>query len=264
MDSKWQGLKSRGRSKSTSSAPKSWPSTGPTCLDTPTFETSTGQQLSLSSCCAEDSPANLSVAPGSEEAQKMTVGSGLKCLELSTGSSPLGAFLRTCLASTQWASSTHALMIWKPRATKQGRLKYRLVPLVPRTDGTDCGLLPTPTANDDNKSPEAHMAMKQRMKGGPRNTITSLQVMAKAGLLPTPHSNCHTGAGEHGEGGDNLQTVVQQLPTPTANRRTGLQSHGVNYCEGGPLNPEFVSWMMGFPAGWTNIQSQPDEGCQTE
>ena len=38
---------------------------------------------------------------------------------------------------------------------------------------------PTPVANDDNKSPEAHMAMKQRMKGGPRQTITSLQVMAK-------------------------------------------------------------------------------------
>ncbi len=39
-------------------------------------------------------------------------------------------------------------------------------------------LLPTPVANDD-KSPEAHMAMKQRMKGGPRHAITSLQVTVK-------------------------------------------------------------------------------------
>lgn len=39
---------------------------------------------------------------------------------------------------------------------------------------------PTPTANDDNKSPTAHMAMKARMKGGARHTITSLQVMVKA------------------------------------------------------------------------------------
>ncbi len=46
------------------------------------------------------------------------------------------------------------------------------------------GWLPTVVANDDNKSPEAHMAMKRRMKGGPRNTITSLQVQAKAGMLP--------------------------------------------------------------------------------
>jgi hypothetical protein len=37
-------------------------------------------------------------------------------------------------------------------------------------------LWPTPAAQDDNKSPEAHKAMKQRMKGGPRNTVTSLQV----------------------------------------------------------------------------------------
>lgn len=39
---------------------------------------------------------------------------------------------------------------------------------------------PTPCAQDDNKTPAAHMAMKARMKGGARRTITSLQVMAKA------------------------------------------------------------------------------------
>jgi hypothetical protein len=39
---------------------------------------------------------------------------------------------------------------------------------------------PTPCANDDNKSPEARMAMKASMPGGPRQTITSLQVLVKA------------------------------------------------------------------------------------
>ena len=39
---------------------------------------------------------------------------------------------------------------------------------------------PTPCANDDNKSVEAHMAMKRGMKGGPRKTITSLNVAVKA------------------------------------------------------------------------------------
>jgi site-specific DNA-cytosine methylase len=42
--------------------------------------------------------------------------------------------------------------------------------------------LPTPTANDDNKSPEAHLAMKARLPGGARRQITSLQVLAKAGF----------------------------------------------------------------------------------
>ena len=53
-------------------------------------------------------------------------------------------------------------------------------------------LLPTPVAHDDGKTPEAHLAMKAGMDGGPRSQITSLTVLAKAGfrqpvkLLPTP------------------------------------------------------------------------------
>jgi hypothetical protein len=43
---------------------------------------------------------------------------------------------------------------------------------------------PTPCAHEDGKSPEAHMAMKQRMPGGPRSTITSLAV--KVQNWPTP------------------------------------------------------------------------------
>jgi hypothetical protein len=45
---------------------------------------------------------------------------------------------------------------------------------------------PTPCAQEDNKSPEAHLAMKANMPGGPRNTVTSLQVMAK--MWPTPNT----------------------------------------------------------------------------
>jgi hypothetical protein len=40
-------------------------------------------------------------------------------------------------------------------------------------------LWPTPCAQEDGKTPEAHLAMKARMKGGPRYTVTSLQVAAK-------------------------------------------------------------------------------------
>ena len=49
-------------------------------------------------------------------------------------------------------------------------------------------LWPTPAANDDNKSPSAHMAMKARMPGGPRQTVTSLQVATKAGIEPSTSS----------------------------------------------------------------------------
>lgn len=60
----------------------------------------------------------------------------------------------------------------------------------PRTCAKDGSFWPTPVANDDNKSPEAHLAMKARMPGGPRTKITSLQVMVKAiDRWPTPKAS---------------------------------------------------------------------------
>ena len=54
-----------------------------------------------------------------------------------------------------------------------------------RTSGSGSSGWPTPVANDDNKSPEAHLAMKARM-GGNRTAVTSLQVAAKMTGWPTP------------------------------------------------------------------------------
>ena len=114
-------------------------------------------------------------------------------------------------------------------------------------------MLPTPVANDDNKSPEAHMAMKSRMPGGPRNNITSLQVLSKTGPLPTPAaSNPNDGEGsetwharaavlkeKHGNGngaGTPLSIAAQDATGQT-----------------GRLNHRFVMEMMGFPPNWCDI-----------
>jgi hypothetical protein len=92
-------------------------------------------------------------------------------------------------------------------------------------------LWPTPCAQEDGKSPEAHLAMKARMKGGPRKTVTSLTVAAK--LWPTPR-----------------------------NDHSGLESHGVTAL-GGSLNPRFVEELMGFEIDhsacehWATRSSQP-------
>ena len=76
----------------------------------------------------------------------------------------------------------------------------------------------TPTARDDNKSPEAHMAMKDRMN---RNTVTSLQVQSK--MWPTV---------EHGP---------LALMTPMG---------GSSGSPRADLNPRFVAALMGVPWDW--------------
>jgi len=48
-----------------------------------------------------------------------------------------------------------------------------------------------------------------------------------------------------------LEEAVGLMPTPTANRWSGLQSHGQNALLG-QLNPTWVEWLMGYPAGWTD------------
>ena len=59
----------------------------------------------------------------------------------------------------------------------------------------------------------------------------------RGGSWPTPDSSMSTGPGRQGrEGGDNLQTAVD-----------------------GSLSPDWVSWLMGLPVGWTSLEPLPRE-----
>ena len=92
----------------------------------------------------EDSPVSRSVLPGSEEARKMTVTSGRKCLESYKNSSPLGSLVKMCLESSIW-HSTRCLLRWKTKATKSKRLLFQLAASTPRTKDTESLLWPTPS-----------------------------------------------------------------------------------------------------------------------
>lgn len=83
-------------------------------------------------------------------------------------------------------------------------------------------------------------------------------------LLPTPHANCHTGAGTQGrDGGLKVQTAVQLLPTPTkadGDRGSNTYYRGqgnptLRGAAGGTLNPQWVEWLMGYPEGWTDLEA---------
>lgn len=152
---------------------------------------------------------------------------------------------------------------------------------------------PTAVANDDNKSPEAHMAMKARMKGGPRKCITSLQVMAKAqaAMWPTPTSlapakNGNNEAGNsaglvairkhamaamwptiqamdgnkgnlpprpHDTGVSLPQRVAQTLGPLTTGSSDTTEKRGASRPA---LSPSFVAWLMGFPQSWLGCAPQ--------
>lgn len=196
----------------------------------------------------EDSPASRSVLPGSEEARKMTVTSGLKCLELYQNSDLLGLLVRTLLGSSIWRS-TRCTLTWKTRVTPSKRLLFRLVPSTPRTEDTALQLWATPNTMDylPQRSPEALRRQAQTSrKGRKRPANLREQVCAETvRLWPTPRAADCSGTGaagsksaEHDLERQNLKGVVMYTP--------GAEP-------GEQLNPDWVEWLMGFPPGWSEV-----------
>ena len=177
-----------------------------------------------------DSHASRSALPGSEEARRMTVTSGLKCLELYRNSGPLGSLVRMLLGSSIWRS-TRCYLTWKTSATPAKRLLFRLAPLMHRTEETECVswagdnqraiyFIPTPRAQNIKTSEKA----KRESKSSP-GLVDYIQ------MFPTPKAqNCRGDGKPHGNGGPSLDVVA-----------------------GGALNPDWVEWLMGFPVGWTEV-----------
>jgi len=91
---------------------------------------------------------------------------------------------------------------WKTWDLPSGLQISALRASAPRTSGKGSTGVPsgwaTPVANDDNKSPEAHLRMKKRMgerdgSGANRTAITSLAVQAKVAGWPTPDASAGSG-----------------------------------------------------------------------
>lgn len=216
------------------------------------------------------SPASRFPSPGSEEARRMTVTSGLKCLELYRSSGPLGSLVRTLLGSSIWRS-TRCTLIWKTKVTPSKRLLFRLVPSTPRTGGTDAPSWPTPTAAD---SYTGNLKSTQQKPG----SMHSVNLSDAVRMWPTPKASDCKGSGPAGTKSavhdlkkHNLKGAVMFYPTPTTGaglcggtgnfqQLKNLEARGQITEEerrsmaagnGGQLNPDWVEWMMGFPLGWT-------------
>lgn len=179
----------------------------------------------------EVSPANLSPAPGSNEAQRMTAISGRKCSELYASCGPVGSLVRMLLESSIWRS-TRCLLTWKAKVTPRGRLYYQLAASMRRTGDTALQSWPTPRASSGTGP-----SMAPHRQGG-----ADLQTAAV--LYPTPTTKRLCG-GSHAL--EKLKAMEAAGQITEAERRSMAAGNG------GQLNPDWVEWLMGFPPGWTRV-----------
>lgn len=144
---------------------------------------------------------------------------------------------------------------WKDWATAL-RQEYSRRP-EPETpcDASDFSSWPAPVTSDDNKTPEAHLAMKARMKGGPRNTITSLQVLVQQWAAPQardhfpPHSPERIAAMKaEGHGMRNLNDEASAWSSPKASdpEKAGPNMRGSKGDV--PLPGQAAQWMTPMTA----------------
>lgn len=243
------------------------------------------EQLSMFSVEASRDCASLSVLPGSEEARRMTATSGLKCCGLLKNSGPLGSLARMLLGSSAWSSparllewraepltasrtrtimrrychdrktccSSHSSETLSVSDTKSRHLLFRLVPSEPPTGGTGSPLWPTVRARETGDY--------QYSRGDHGKPVATLSGAVKLWPTPAAQDGKNATLPPSQVGRDTLpgEVLRQMLPTPKAqNARGGGQRYGaggpsLDVVAGGQLNPAWVEWLMGFPAGWTDI-----------
>jgi hypothetical protein len=237
--------------------------------------------------------------PAGERVRRTAVTSGLTCSVPFTRSGPVGLLVRTLVASSRWysparrltwdvsplcserislftvsgrnTSSRPSAVILSVKDIPSSRCLFRLVPSVPRTEGTVSGLLPTPIASD----------FKVR---GPGSQQKGLPEIIRELLLPTPtateihhwqrverwkrqgRTSMHeTEDGEKNPNGltdfldfHGLLPTLEHIGRKGKNpRQGGLPDFFAQTGRSFQLNPLFVAEMMGFPTSWTVLPFLP-------
>jgi len=204
---------------------------------------------------AEGIPVSPFQLPDSAKEKKTNGISGPKCIDSFVSYDQDTSSWRTSQATFNWGSDVFSETWPKAGMMRNGRC-YLRDSLEPDTYDDEFLLWRTPDANAG-RGPSS----KERMEWKLKNKMP-ISLNDQVRHWPTPHANCSTGAGKHGTGGKNLQTMVQQFPTPTAqdfkrsgpnSSQQGLSSIGNRTI--GQLNPTWVEWLMGFEIGWTDLNA---------
>ena len=206
---------------------------------------STDQKSKTSTSSRADSRANRSVLPGSVEANRMTVISGLTCFGLFKRQGPVGLLERMLLGSSIWALD----QVLADLENENYAIQTFIIPacaIVRRIGETESGLsdmmIPTPVASELTGAEYTKtinyrdgVFYRQSKRKGVRHGARLGQycrVFTKFCRRPKAQDSR---AGLTDRGKSNFGEVVQGT--------TGLR-----------LQPLFVEWMMGFPPGWTDVE----------
>jgi hypothetical protein len=156
-------------------------------------------------------------------------------------SDPLGFLLKMLLVTSTWGS-TRCLLTWKQTVTQGGRSLFRLVQSTPRTSASESGSwLATATATANQTCPSM-----QKWKGCREIWPTPTARDWKDGSAQACQNVPANGL---------LGRVVHFYPTMDYGAAKGWGSSSAEDRSrlGGSLNPEWVEWLMGYPAGWTDL-----------
>lgn len=229
----------------------------------------------------EDSPASRFPWPESSAGRKTSGFYGPKCSALSGGLGRIASSVRMYLESSRLPPGRWS-RIWSAKAITSSccNLRLRLSELC--TEDRASSLWGTPNTMDALPC-RSFEAMKRHAKGHGRKRPENLReqvnpemirACAEAGaeangkLYPTPRANEEKDSLQHvppsrlkSPGKCNLTQYIaleRLFTTPCAADSTGTTG-GANHRSlrtdvSGQLNPEWVEWLMGFPAGWSALE----------
>jgi len=188
---------------------------------------------------AREFRANPTATAGKRKAVWTNALYGLKCTDYSTSPCPVGLLSRMLLASSRWNCYTSSLT-WKLWVTPCNHSLFRLVQSGHGTNGNEPGLLPTVSAYD------AQQRHNRKDTGNMENVPTNALLGRTIGkLLPTVDANCGERGGQNPERIDAYRNfTINDAVRATPGQKDGLR-----------LSPAFAEWMMGYPEGWTDIES---------
>ena len=209
--------------------------------------------LSQTQLFAEGSPdhANPLVMQAKGRGQKMTVISGLKCLELSKNLNHPTSLAKTLLVSLAWKMAKHLKgysLTWKMKGIRRKHLLFQLVPSGRGTGEIESGLLPTmaPGTHGAGMSPS-----KQKCEDMSRGKTPKHQVLLVDKIIVEEYQRGNWKPPEH----------WKMFPTPTAadtftgNLKSSQQKEGVNHS----INLNQAIHMKMFPTPQARDYRSPDK-----